>query len=66
MEKYDPKNPYVVTVTGRVVHLLNPSVDEIDIYDIAHALSQICRYTGHTSEFYSVAQHCYYVASCVP
>jgi uncharacterized protein len=29
---------------------------------IAHALSMICRYNGHTSQFYSVAEHCLLVA----
>jgi hypothetical protein len=57
-------NPYltipkaaIVTFTGRMIEPLNPDPAEIDILDIAHALSNQCRFTGHTSEFYSVAQH---------
>jgi hypothetical protein len=57
-------NPYltipkaaIVTYTGRMIEPLNPDPAEIDILDIAHALSNQCRFTGHTSEFYSVAQH---------
>lgn len=38
-------------------NLLEPNPDVIDIKDIAHALSNQCRFTGHTSTFYSVAEH---------
>jgi uncharacterized protein len=40
-----------------------------DIRDIAHALSQLARYNGHTSQFYTVAAHsclvCYLMAAHV-
>lgn len=29
----------------------------IDIQDIAWSISRICRFNGHTSEFYTVAEH---------
>lgn len=48
---------WVATYTGQVVDLANPQPESIKIEDIAHALSQICRYTGHTKEFYSVGYH---------
>jgi hypothetical protein len=43
-----------------------PNVADIDIRDIAHSLSLICRYTGHIPTFYSVAQHSLIVSSLVP
>jgi hypothetical protein len=57
---------YFRTFTGRRVHSLSPSPDEIDIDDIAHSLSQQCRFLGHTDGFYSVAQHSVLVSELVP
>ena len=37
---------------------LHPNTDLIDIEDIAHALSMLCRANGHFKSFYSVGQHC--------
>jgi hypothetical protein len=36
---------------------LDPRPEDVDIRDIAHGLSNICRFGGHVREFYSVAQH---------
>jgi 5'-deoxynucleotidase YfbR-like HD superfamily hydrolase len=50
-------NAWIQTYTGKKFYLQNPTLDSIDIIDIAHSLSQICRYTGHSSVFHSVAHH---------
>lgn len=48
---------YITTVTGKHFDPMDPAEQEMDIYDIAHALSLICRGNGHIKSFYSVAQH---------
>lgn len=48
----------IVTYTGKIFDLLNPKPEQVCIEDIAHSLAYQCRYTGHSREFYSVAQHC--------
>lgn len=53
------------TVGGNIMRLNLPSPDEIVIDDIAHALSHICRFGGHTEKFFSVAQHSILVADHV-
>jgi hypothetical protein len=58
--------PYFRTFTGRRVHPLDPMPDEINIFDVARALSHQCRFLGHTSVFYSVAQHSVLVSHLVP
>ena len=57
---------FITTYTGKKMHYLNPADDEIDIHDIAHALSLICRFGGHCKEFYSVGQHSLGVMELVP
>jgi uncharacterized protein len=48
---------WLQTFTGKKIDVINPSRDMIDIEDIAHALSMICRFNGHCRDFYSVAEH---------
>lgn len=48
---------WMQTYTGKRFDPLNPDPSLIDIQDIAHALSNICRFGGHSSRFYSVAEH---------
>lgn len=47
----------IYTKSGREVDLNAPHPDMFCIQDIAHSLSMLCRFTGHTSRFYSVAEH---------
>lgn len=49
---------YIITYTKKRFTPLEPRTEEIDIVDIAHALSFMTRANGHFPEFYSVAQHC--------
>lgn len=53
---------WISTYTGKRFHYLKPAPEEIDIKDIAHALSLTCRFGGHCREFYSVAEHSIRVA----
>lgn len=55
-------NAWIVTVTGRRVDLLDPQPDMFCSEDICHSLSRLCRFNGHTSRFYSVAEHSWFGA----
>lgn len=48
----------IITHSGIMFDILNPTSDMICLDDVTHALSNICRYTGHVSRYYSVAEHC--------
>lgn len=50
--------PFILTYTGKKFRHLDPRPEDVCIEDIAHALSRLCRYTGHVdAPLYSVAQH---------
>src|SRR5208283_3910606 len=57
---------WIQTWTGRKFSLLDPQPEDVCIEDIAHALTNICRFNGHCRGFYSVAQHSVHVADLVP
>lgn len=60
------KGDWIQTFTGIAFWPMDPRPEEIDIRDIAHALSMQCRYGGHTKHFYSVAEHCVTLSMLVP
>lgn len=53
----------IQTYTGLAFDLADPRPEMFSIVDIAHALSNICRFTGHSRHHYSVGQHSVVVAS---
>ena len=49
---------YITTYTGIHFYPTEPKSEDLDIRDIAHALSLLCRGNGHVKYFLSVGQHC--------
>jgi hypothetical protein len=56
---------WMQTWTGVRFYPLDPQPEDIDLGDIAHALSLLCRYGGHVDRFYSVAEHCILMSQAV-
>ena len=54
---------WISTQSVKQFNFLNPKVEDIHILDIAHSLSQLCRFGGHADRFYSVAEHSINVAT---
>ncbi|WP_085025277.1 hypothetical protein [Ensifer aridi] len=53
---------WIQTFTGKRFYPLDARIEDIDIRDIAHALSMQCRFAGHCLRFYSVAEHCVHLS----
>lgn len=60
------RGDWMLTASGGEFYPLDPRPDEVNIEDIAHALGMSCRYGGHSTRFYSVAEHCVLMATRAP
>jgi len=57
-EAVDPvRGPKMSTFLGGSYYPLDPREDEVFIEDIAHGMSQVCRFAGQCIRFYSDAEH---------
>lgn len=59
----DRVGSWIQVFSGRRFYPLDPRPEEVHIEDIAHALANTCRFTGHVREFYSVGQHAVLVST---
>jgi len=53
---------WIQTFSGVQFWPLAPAAEDVCLMDIAHALSNLCRFGGHCERFYSVAEHSCLVA----
>lgn len=60
------RGDWMQTASGLAFWPMDPRADEVRLFDIAHSLSNLCRYNGHTKRFYSVAEHSVLVSQVVP
>lgn len=58
--------PWTITYTGRRVDPKSLRPSDLSIRDIAHSLSQLCRFGGHCPPFYSVAEHSIHTSRLLP
>jgi len=56
---------WIQTFKGHKFWPIEPMADDVCLEDVAHALSNICRFGGHSLFFYSVAQHAVFVADII-
>jgi len=57
---------WIETASGKHFNYFDTKPEDIDIEDIAHALGMACRFSGHVSHFYSVAEHSVHCSYIVP
>lgn len=61
----DLRSDWLITRSGVRFVIGAPTAEMVNVLDIAGALSRTCRFGGHTTHHYSVAQHSVLVADIV-
>jgi len=56
------KGNWIQTYSGKQYWPIDPRPEDVNIEDVAHALSMLCRFGGHCLRFYSVAEHSVHIA----
>lgn len=62
----DTKDQWISLLSGGKFNYNNPEQSDVEFEDLASALSNICRFSGHLPVFYSVAQHLVNTSRLVP
>lgn len=60
------KGDWFQTYSGVKFFVQDPRPEDFRLEDIAHALSNMCRFGGHSRSFYSVCEHSLLVSYLVP
>lgn len=58
--------PWMVGYWGGKIYPFDVRPGDLSISEIAHALSNLCRFGGHSSRFYSVCEHSCHVSDLCP
>lgn len=66
MAKTPQTKTSIAIFNGDFFDFEKPEIHDFDIDVIAHSLSNLCRFTGHTIRHYSVAEHSVLVSRLVP
>lgn len=60
------KGDWFQTYSGVKFFVQDPHLDDFRLVDVAHALSNMCRFGGHCRSFYSVSEHSLLVSYLLP
>lgn len=61
-DDFDEVPGNMMTARRQWIDPLHPKATDINLGDISEALANTCRYGGQLNNYYSVAEHCIYVA----
>jgi uncharacterized protein len=55
--KQERVGDFIQIYSGKLFYVLDPRAEDMDVISIAHSLSNLARFTGHSERFYTVGEH---------